>query len=160
MSNGTADSHRRLDTVCGVRSAHRLYALNDLAARGHARARLTKQASEFRSEHTAALPLARASTAVVPPPQNGSRMRSPGLVRFAMIARARYGDIRAGYLKKPCVYCFARSPFRAASRSASHDTGICGGGEGHWGISSCTLIGGASLEGYPMPLSYDCRQTR
>jgi hypothetical protein len=67
-----------------ITSIHSSIFLSCVFLRGVALHLVMKQASELRSEQMACRPFATASTAVVPPPQKGSRTISPGFVNSSI----------------------------------------------------------------------------
>jgi len=67
-----------------------------LSFKGSDLTEVTKVAKWLISEQITRLPLDMASTAVVPPPQNGSRIKSFGFVVYLIICLTKKGDILAG----------------------------------------------------------------
>jgi hypothetical protein len=84
---------------------------------GSALARVRNTARELMSLPRAFRPTRRASIMAVPPPTNGSSTTSPGDEKHSIVARAKTGENRAGYLYKLCVTPFTGPWYRAASKN-------------------------------------------
>ena len=80
----------------GAFSAHLLMRSASFLDSGVVFTRETKQASWLMSDPMKFRPLAIASTALVPPPMNGSSTVSPGFVNRPIASRANSGEKRAG----------------------------------------------------------------